>query len=158
MLKISKLADYATLIMHWLSTHSDDRFSAAVISNTLGIATPTVSKVLKLLNDADLVTSTRGANGGYHMSRSAEKVSLADIISAIDGRPAMTECSHDDSRCQYDHHCELRGNWQYINTVIYDLLDRLSLCDMTAPLCETNVAPIHFYPTRKPAGDKHARK
>ena len=155
MLKISKLADYATVIMHWLSMHNDDCFSATVISEQVGIATPTVSKVLKLLNDAGLVTSTRGAQGGYHLSQSSECVSLADIISAIDGRPAMTECSHANGQCQYDHHCELRGNWQYINKVIYQLLDDLSLCDMTKPLCENNVAPMQFYPPKKKLGEKH---
>lgn len=158
MLKISKLADYATVIMHWLSVHNDDRFSASVVAEQVKISIPTVSKVLKLLSDAELVTPTRGAQGGYHLSRPAEQVSLADIISAVDGRPAMTECSHADNQCQLDHHCELRGNWQYINKVIYNLLDRLSLCDMTSPLCEADVVPMQFHPSKKHVGEKHVQE
>lgn len=146
MLKISKLADYATVIMHWLSRHDAERFSAAAISEQVGIAMPTVSKLLKLLNNAELVTSTRGAHGGYHLSRSVEKISLADIISAVDGRPAMTECSHDSGHCQLDEQCELRGNWQHINKMIYQFLDQLSLRDMKGSLSDNDVVPMQFYP------------
>lgn len=152
MLKISKLADYATVIMHWLSTHSDERFSATVISKQIGIATPTVSKVLKLLNDAELVTSTRGTQGGYHLSRPAEQVSLANIISAVDGRPAITECGDSESCCRYDHHCEIRGNWQYINNVIYYVLDKLTLQDMTGSL---SGIPMQFHPMKEMSGEQH---
>ncbi len=158
MLKISKLADYATVIMHWLSTHPDAHFSAANISSEIGIALPTVSKVLKQLNDAELVTSTRGAQGGYHLSRSADEVSLARIISAIDGEPAMTECAQTDSCCRYDHHCEIRGNWQYINKVIYNVLDQLSIQDMTRNLSDADEVPIRFYPSKKTRGEKHVHE
>ncbi|MCB1827580.1 MAG: SUF system Fe-S cluster assembly regulator [Coxiellaceae bacterium] len=136
MFKISKLADYATVIMHWLSQHADARFSATVISEQTGIAAPTVSKILKLLNDAGLVTSTRGAQGGYHLSSPAEQISVAAIISAIDGRPKLTECGDHHDGCQLGPHCEIRGNWQYINKVVYKVLDNLSLQDMGGSVLE----------------------
>lgn len=145
MIKISKLADYGTVVMHCLSRHQNQRFSAVVISQKTCIATPTVSKVLKLLNDAGLVTSARGSQGGYQLAKAPEKISLADIITTIDGAPALTECSSSDSLCVHDHHCELRGNWQYINRVIYSVLDKLSLLDMGCSLQES--VPMRFYPS-----------
>jgi len=131
MLKISKLADYATVIMQWLSTHDDDRFSAAMVSERIGIAVPTVSKVLKLLSDAGLVVATRGAQGGYVLSRPARAVSIAEIITAIDGQLAMTECSVENHACRRDQCCDMRSNWRYINNVVFDVLSRLTLHDMT---------------------------
>ncbi len=131
MLKISKLADYATVIMQWMSTYGDDRFSATMVSEHIGISVPTVSKVLKLLGDAGLVAATRGAQGGYALSRPARDVSIAEIITAIDGQLAMTECSAEDHACRHDQCCDMRSNWRYINNVVFDVLNRLTLHDMT---------------------------
>lgn len=155
MLKISKLADYATVIMHWLSSRQEGCFSASVIAERTGIALPTVSKVLKRLNDVHLVTSVRGVQGGYQLSRPAEQMSLAEIISAVDGKPALTECSDKTRQCRYDRHCEIRGNWQYINQVIYDVLNRLTLRDMMSSLSKEAI-PMHFHPS-KIKEDEHVR-
>lgn len=134
MLKITKLADYATVIMHYLSTRPDVHLSATAIAAAVKLTTTTVSKVLKQLSEAGLVIATRGAQGGYHLTRSPDSISLAEIIIAIDGKPALTECSEGEHQCQYHEHCGVRGNWQRINTIIYDVLNRLSLQEMQAPI------------------------
>jgi len=148
MIKISKLADYSTVVMHRLSSHQGHLYSAAAISEQTCIAMPTVSKILKLLNDAGLLTSSRGSNGGYQLAKSPEKISLAEIISAIDGKPAITECSSDDGLCAHDHYCKLRGNWQYINRIIYGVLDKISLLDMGSSLEKSAALPLQFYPSK----------
>ena len=157
MLKISKLADYATVVMHWLSQHKDDHYSATAIAEQIAVGVPTVSKVLKSLNDAGLVGALRGVQGGYQLSRSANAISLADIITAIEGRPAMTECSQIDGLCQYDARCELRGNWQYINARIYHLLDTVSLHDMTMPLIQSK-GTSPFVTGHQPQECQHVEK
>jgi FeS assembly SUF system regulator len=157
MLKISKLADYATVIMHWLSQHDSKYYSATAIAEQIGVGLPTVSKVLKSLNDAGLVSSLRGAQGGYQLSRAAAEISVADIITALDGRPAMTECSQVDSICQYDARCELRGNWQYLNARIYHLLNSVSLYDMTMPLIQSK-GTLPFLSARQPQECHHVEK
>ncbi len=134
MLKISRLADYATTVMHTLARLPSERFSAAQISSETQIATPTVSKVLKLLNEARLVNSERGVTGGYQLARAPESISLADIITAIDGSPAVMECCRGENICDRDQVCELRNNWQTINAVILDVLTDLNLADMKRPL------------------------
>jgi len=142
MIKISRLADYATVIMSFLATNAGERFSATQVASETRISTPTVSKILKLLNEANLVNSERGVNGGYQLLNRPEKISLAAIITAIDGRPAMTECSkEEDNCCDRDTICELRGNWQLISRVIFNALDSLSLADMSRPLAE----PLELY-------------
>ena len=129
MLKISRLADYATTVMTILASRQEC-FSAARVARTTPLSMATVSKILKLLNESKLVNSERGANGGYKLARPPEAISIAEIITAIDGKLAMTECSRAENRCEHDTVCGLRNNWQIINRLVFEVLDSLSLADM----------------------------
>jgi len=133
MIKISKLADYATQIMHALIQQSH-YVSAAILAEKTGIAEPTVSKLLKKLTEAELLHSERGSRGGYRLAKLAEKINLANIITAIDGKPAITECSKQHYDCLQEPICMLRGNWQYINHIIFTVLSNISLQDMANSL------------------------
>ena len=130
MLKISRLADYATVIMQWLAAHTDQPYSAAVIAEQTQITVPTVSKLLKILQEVNLLQSTRGPAGGYQLSRPATEIDLYEIIAAIDGNPAMTVCSVSEHDCEMHEGCHMRGNWQFINQMVADLLKGYSLADM----------------------------
>lgn len=143
MLKISRLADYSTVIMSYLATRHEQYQSAAMVALHTGIALPTVSKILKMLNDAALLISTRGSNGGYQLVRAAHEISVADIIIAIDGSPAVTQCCDEENDCEHDRDCGLRANWQMINQIITDVLYSLSLADMQKPL--PRETPIQFH-------------
>jgi len=134
MLKISKLADYATTVMDRMALSPQDSFSAAELAVVAHIPAPTVRKILKLLNEANLLVSTRGARGGYQLTRDATRISLAEIVTAIDGLPAITECSQVNSICALEPNCKLRGNWRQINTKIMKMLNEISLAEMNKPL------------------------
>ncbi|OGT50454.1 MAG: SUF system Fe-S cluster assembly regulator [Gammaproteobacteria bacterium RIFCSPHIGHO2_12_FULL_41_15] len=143
MLKISRLADYASVILDTLaSVPSEQGLSATVIAERVRLALPTVSKILKQLHDAEIVKSERGTHGGYALNKPTHKITLAAIITAIDGRPALTECSHEESTCQQDRHCALRGNWQLINFLMNDLLANVSLAQMTQSLLVSSYARV----------------
>ena len=85
MLRISKLTDYGTVVLAHLAANQATVCSAADVAEATGVAPPTVSKLLKALARADLVTSTRGANGGYRLARPPQDISAADVIDALDG-------------------------------------------------------------------------
>lgn len=138
MLKISRLADYATMVMTILASRKE-RFSAAQVARATPLSMPTVSKILKLLNESKLVNSERGVNGGYQLARSPEAISLAEIITAIDGKLAMTECSRAEHICEHHACCRLRNNWQVINELIFQVLDSLNLADMKKPLTKRRI-------------------
>ena len=129
MLKISRLADYATTVMAILASR-EKCFSAAQVARATPLSMATVSKVLKLLNESKLVNSERGVNGGYQLARPPEAISIAEIITAIDGNPAITKCSRSESQCEHYTVCRLRNNWQLINKLVFEVLDSLSLADM----------------------------
>ena len=130
MLRISKLTDYGTVLLAHLAESDDRVCSAHDVAAATGIALPTVSKLLKLLARAELVISTRGANGGYQLARPAEQVTAADIIDALEGPVSITECSASDSQCEHEGVCSVGGAWQRVNTAIRRALDDVSLKDL----------------------------
>ena len=123
MLRISKLTDYGTVVLAHLAANDGSVCSAADVASTTEIAPPTVSKILKSLARADLVTSTRGANGGYELARAPVAISAADVIDALEGPVSITECSSSDSHCDFEHVCNVGGAWQRINVAIRHALD-----------------------------------
>jgi FeS assembly SUF system regulator len=130
MLRISKLTDYGTVLLAHLARNPDAVCSAAEIASHTGISLPTASKLLKSLARNGLVTSTRGANGGYMLARDPCAISAAEIIDALDGPVSITECSASDSNCDIAEACGVGNAWQRINVAIRDALDEVSLVDL----------------------------
>jgi Rrf2 family protein len=94
-----------------------------------------VSKVLKVLAREGLLVSHRGTKGGYSIARRPEDISVAEIIRALEGPIAITECTdilHGD--CDLELLCPVRGNWHRINQAIREALEGISLAEMTQPL------------------------
>jgi Rrf2 family protein len=76
------------------------------------------------------VISTRGASGGYQLSRSPSTISAADVIDALEGPVSITECSGEHSNCDYETVCSVGGSWRRINSAIRDALEHVSLLDL----------------------------
>lgn len=134
MLRIGKLTDYALLIMSQMAKDPNAVVSATCMAEALHLTPPTVSKILKILSDAGLVSSVRGAEGGYHLARVASSITVADIIAAMEGELAMTECCDNANGCAIDSSCTLRENWKKINKMVQALLGRFTIVDMLEPL------------------------
>ncbi|MGH8477815.1 MAG: SUF system Fe-S cluster assembly regulator [Methylococcales bacterium] len=130
MLRLSKLTDYATVLLGFMARQSAEIHAAVEIAQATQIALPTVSKLLKVLAHARVVYSIRGAKGGYRLSRSPDQISVADIIQAIEGPIALTECSISDDYCRQSAHCDIRSNWRVINQAVRAALESVSLTDL----------------------------
>ncbi|HKE48141.1 MAG TPA: SUF system Fe-S cluster assembly regulator [Rhodanobacteraceae bacterium] len=133
MLRVSKLTDYATVVMTCLAAAGDGVMSAQALAERARLEVPTVSKLLKQLAQAGLVASSRGINGGYRLTRAPERISIADIVIAMEGPIGMTECSAHAGLCGHEPHCGVRVNWQRINQAISGALANVSLADMLHP-------------------------
>lgn len=130
MLKISRLADYGMVLMHNLAKYESAKLNAKQLADRSRVPLPTVSKLLKRLCEAGLVESERGVQGGYRLNRAPQHISVSDVITAIDGGIALTDCTLLQTTCSLIDHCELRGNWQYINNQVSQLLSEISIVDM----------------------------
>jgi FeS assembly SUF system regulator len=132
MINISKLADYSTVVMAYLARTGTAQ-NARDIAQATHIALPTVSKILKILAKAELLESHRGAKGGYDLARPAEKISMADIINALDGGIGLTECSRAAGLCAVEEACGIRHNWRNIGLIVRELLEQVTLAEMLKP-------------------------
>ena len=141
MLRVSKLTDYATVVMTALAQAGGHVSSAQGLAEQAHLEATTVSKVLKLLAQAGLVESFRGARGGYRLARTAQEITVADIVAAIEGPFGMTECSVHKGQCGYEPHCGVRGNWRKISVAIEAALKGVTLADM-APARTRRAIPL----------------
>ncbi len=133
MLRVTKLTDYATVVMTVLAHHSDAVLSASELAERAGLETTTVSKLLKPLAQAGLVEGFRGANGGYRLVRPADQIGLIEIVEAMEGPLGMTECSVHSGNCGIEQSCGVRANWRRINDVVIEALRGVTLAQMLAP-------------------------
>ena len=133
MLRVTKLTDYATLVLTVLAARPGDVLSAPDLAEHAGLAAPTVAKVLKPLAQAGLVEGFRGANGGYRLARDPAAINLVEIVEAMEGPLGMTECSLHDGQCGIEQSCGVRANWRRINDVVADALRGVSLAEMLQP-------------------------
>lgn len=136
MIRLSKLTDYGIVLMSYFAQGgAGAAFTARELSEKSKIPLPTVSKVLKSLSRSELVFSQRGVKGGYTMARTPEEISVAEMIDALEGPIAMTECStFGGHRCEFELMCPAKSPWQRINHVVHRALSTLSLADMTGVL------------------------
>src|SRR5882757_7364373 len=112
MLRISKLTDYATVILAVLAEHPERVQTATSLAEQTRIAAPTVSKLLKQLQRASLVTSTRGLHGGYQLARPATEISAAAILDALEGPVTLTDCAAGQGNCDLEATCRVGKVWQ----------------------------------------------
>jgi FeS assembly SUF system regulator len=132
MLRVSKLTDYATVVMTCLAA-GDGVMSAQALAERARLELPTVSKLLKQLAQAGLVASTRGINGGYRLARAPHRITIADVVTAMEGPIGMTECSAHAGLCDHEPHCGVRVNWQRISQAIAGALASVTIADMLHP-------------------------
>lgn len=145
MLRIAKLTDYATGLMTQMAHVPQRQVSAQQLALELGLPPPTVAALLKKLTRAGLVSSMRGAGGGYSLARTPKEISVAQVISAIEGPVALTECALGGGNCALEAECATRGNWQLISQAVQVALESVSLADMAAPVARS----LRFQTPRK---------
>ncbi|KAF3982257.1 MAG: SUF system Fe-S cluster assembly regulator [Methylococcales symbiont of Hymedesmia sp. n. MRB-2018] len=138
MLKLSKLTDYATVILSYMAKDYLKMHAALEIAQATGITQPTVSKILKILLKANVLTSVRGAKGGYLLARAPENITVATVIDALEGPISLTECSVSHKNCGQVADCHVQGNWGIINQKILALLEAVTLADMILPIKPIN--------------------
>lgn len=133
MFRITKLTDYATVVLAELASAGDGLLSASEVADRTGLEPPTVAKVLKPLAQAGLVEGFRGVRGGYRLARAPRAMRLIDVIEAMEGPVAVTECTVHSGQCGLEASCGMRSNWRRINDLIAGALDNVTLHDLLPP-------------------------
>ncbi|MCX7717559.1 MAG: SUF system Fe-S cluster assembly regulator [Candidatus Sumerlaeaceae bacterium] len=143
MIRLAKLTDYGFVVLTYFVQSGPSKVHAAKdVAANAKLPLPTVSKLLKTLSRSGILIAHRGMKGGYQLARPAAKISVAEIVEALEGPVALTDCiSGEPTDCMVEPHCPVRGKWARINMAIQDALERVSLAELATPV-----------PPRRPAG------
>jgi Rrf2 family protein len=132
MFKLSKMSDYGLLLLSSMSEESD-LVSTAQLADKTKLSEATVAKLMRLLVKAEIVTSIRGAQGGYALSMRPENVSAEAIITAIDGAKALTACTERGAEeCVLLQNSPANNRLHKINGAVKTALQNITLEDLCA--------------------------
>lgn len=145
MLRLSKLTDYAVLVLARMGqAPAASLLTAPSLAARTALPEPTVAKVLKILAQSDLVEGMRGAKGGYRLARPIDSITLSEVIVAFDGPIALTACvDGGDGTCVSEGSCPVRGRWDRVNNAIREALAGVTVADLAPP---AELAPVPFIP------------
>jgi FeS assembly SUF system regulator len=139
--RLGKLTDYGLVLMTCMAkSEGMSMRTARDLAAESKLPLSTVSKLLKQLLQSGLLMSHRGAKGGYILAKTPDAVSVVDIISAIEGPMALTECSTDvTGLCNLEPCCPIKSNQQIINQAVRGVLEKITLSDLIQPMQLTNI-------------------
>jgi FeS assembly SUF system regulator len=130
MIRMSKLTDYAIVILAHLA-RSESTLTAQSLSARSRVPLPTVSKLCKELSRAGLLQSHRGRHGGYSLTRPPERISVAEVVEALEGPIALTECgSPGADPCGIEPFCLSKGSWDPVSRAVQTALAALPLSEI----------------------------
>jgi len=136
MMRLTNLADYAVVVMT-AAARCESCTSASSIARVTGLGSATSAKLLNMLAKAGLLTSTRGAAGGFRLARPADAITLADIVEAVDGPIAVTSCvAHGHEDCSIGETCPTKDHWPGVNASVRGALAAVSLSQIMAKRSE----------------------
>lgn len=138
-MKLSARSRYATRILIDLAMNEKDApVRTTSIAERTGISSQFIEQILKPLKQAELVTSRRGASGGYHLNKPAADISLGEIIRVMEGPLCLTDCCDEEALCVRSGVCQTRDAWRYVSGVLANALDTIKLSDVISgvpPYC-----------------------
>jgi FeS assembly SUF system regulator len=132
MLRLSRLADYAVVILVALARQEGQAATARWLAERTEVPWPTAVKLLKLLAAAGLLRSTQGRQGGYGLARPPQEISLAEVVEAVEGPIALTECTRPGGACGIRTTCVVEPHWSPINGAMRATLAGISLAQLAA--------------------------
>ncbi len=134
MLRLNRMTDYAILVLGALARRHGETLASGHLARVTKLAQPTVAKVLKMLLAAELVETQRGVRGGYRIKKILADISLVDIVEAMEGPIAVTDCIEGARQpCSASKCCCMRNHWNHVNLAIRRALMDVTLEDLTNP-------------------------
>jgi Rrf2 family protein len=132
--KVSTRGDYASRALLSLALHADEAGPTSVrdIAERTGLPQPYLEQILLALKGAGLVRSKRGVGGGYVLAREPSTITLADIVSAVDGPIAVGDFGepHQNGACDHEGQCVLLAIWALVSDHMRRHLAELTLSDI----------------------------
>ena len=131
-MRLTHLADYAVVLMTAAARRdAGERLSATELSGETGVPLPTAQKLMGQLAASGLLSSVRGAGGGFALARPAADISLADIVEAVEGPIALTMCADSNNHeCILDAHCRVKPHIGVVGQAVRGALHAVTLQEL----------------------------
>lgn len=129
-MKLSTKGKYGLYAMHFLAQHAGEGCQPLKAVAEIGVPEDYLEQLLGMLRRAGLVSTVRGAQGGYALAKAPEEITVGDIIDALEGPLSISECVGDESMCRKAGECRSRRVWEYLSRSINDVLQSITLRDM----------------------------
>lgn len=134
MIRLTRQSDYGIVLVSHLAAFPARSFGAPELAAQAKLPLPTVRKILKMLTQGGLLASHRGVRGGYSLARLPEQITVAEVVTALEGPIALTDCVDDSpGSCSHEAFCPLKPKWQRINAVVRQALSGISLSHLISP-------------------------
>lgn len=133
-MKITRAADYAVRVMvHLASLPPGARVQRSALVETSDVPESFLSKVLQRLVAAGLVMSRRGGGGGFELALPPNKITLLQVVEAMDGPIRLNRCVPGDSGCERSGHCPVHPVWLEAQTALVKVLKARNLAELGGP-------------------------
>ena len=133
MLRFTKRADYGLMAIHYIAIHDDlGAVSAKRIAEEFSIPQELLAKILQRLAKQGLIVSHNGPKGGYGLTRRPAAITIGEVIRALEGPISIVSCLEEASDCPQMERCNLRRPVQKIQAAIAQMLDTMSLAELTS--------------------------
>jgi FeS assembly SUF system regulator len=142
MIRLGRLTDYGIVLMAHLAGAGEGPHAARDLAAETQLPLPAVSKLLKTLAREGLLASSRGAKGGYQLARPATEITVPEMIEALEGPIALTDCTLHEGACSQESSCHVRSPWQRINQAVHDALSRIHLADLAGSTLPGSIVPL----------------
>ena len=145
MFRLSKITDYGIIILaHLAKSDPSLTHNAREVASEVELPFPVVGKILKSLARRGMLQSHRGSRGGYALQRHPAEITVVDMVEALDGPVALTECNIGPHLCQHESTCPVRDPWHVINRVVEVALSKITLADLIDPAFSSSVSPLEI--------------
>lgn len=130
-MKVSTKGRYGLRAMVDLAEHEEGKaIPIREISERQNISEQYLEQLFATLRKAKLVKSVRGAHGGYMLNHEPEDISVADILTTLEGPIAPVDCVIEDDFCNYIDKCVIHGLWEELTDAINDVIENMTLADL----------------------------
>lgn len=114
----------------WARRYGDGPVSVAEVAEAESLPIPYLEQIIPLLRAAGLLTSTRGAHGGYALTREPVAISVAEVIRALEGEVVNLRCSDAEVCCERMDQCAARTVWEQVQNLVVVALENTTLADL----------------------------
>ena len=127
-MKLSSKTHYGLIACHILGVnYPDNLVSASMLEKHIGVSGKYLEKIMRMLSNRNIVTATRGANGGYYLARKPKDITVGEVVRALEDDMEIIECVSKERNCKC---CPTSSVWKKLYEGINSLLDSMSLEQM----------------------------